>query len=325
MAIETTVELLRPEAIRIQPVLLDAVFDEPRDVISLIEERAPYPTLMKFHGMVGDDAYAVTVLPWFRTVFRDDLLLRNSAWVEGARAAFGARIVEPLACVLNIQPAAPAGVAHLDLPAFRGSHQWPMHVWLLNSMGNSGLFGRWMLPIASGLVWFYRGVGGEFEYWPEGPEGPMRRQEPRWNVGQVSDNEYMPHRVAAIGRPEDVLPADAMSAEAQLHFVGDGRWEIRDRDDVVRAYDLDDLRISLLWKAYAFEDERQLASFHDHDDDLDIDRVSDVFCADLERRGIPFERPADPFTDRAWQKLLVETYPPPLPGPTPSSPGSPRD
>lgn len=315
MPTATNVEPLRPETIRIEPRLLDSVFDDPMAVISLIEERAPYPTLMKFHGMVGDDAYATSVLPWFRTVFSDPLLLQTPAWVEGAKEAFHARIVQPLACVLNIQPAGPAGAVHLDLPTFRGSNAWPSHVWLLSTMGNSGLFGRWMVPIASGLAWFYRGVGGEFEYWPEGPEGPARRQEPRWNVGQVSDNEYMPHRVAAIGHSEDILPADAMSADAQLHFLGDRRWEIRDGEKVVRAYHQNDLRISLLWKAYVFEGEQQLASFHEHDDDLDIESVSDIFCADLERRGIPFKRPADPFTDKAWQRRLVQSYPPPLPVP----------
>lgn len=313
MTIATSVEPLRPEAIRIEPQLLESVFDDPVAVISLIEERAPYPTLMKFHGMVGDDAYATTVLPWFRTVFTDDLLLQNPAWLEGAKEAFNARIVQPLTCVLNIQPAAPAGGIHLDLPTFRGSHRWPTHVWLLNAMGNSGLFGRWMVPIASGLAWLYRGAGGEFEYWPDGPQGPVRRQEPRWNVGQVSDNEYMLHRVAAIGRAEEILPRDAMSAEAKLHFVGNRCWEIRDGEKLVRAYDQDDLRISLLWKAYVFEDERQLASFQNHDDDLDINRVCDIFCADLERRGIPFERPAHPLTDRVWQRLVVKSYPQPIP------------
>lgn len=306
--------LLDPGPIRIEPVLLDAVFDDPHAVIALLEERAPYPTLMKHHGMVGDDAYAsVGVLPWFRSVFRDELLLHNRAWVETAKAAFSARIVEPVSCTLNIQPAAPAGTVHLDLPTFRGSHQWPAHVWLMSAMGNSGLFERWMVPIASGLVWFYRGTGGEFEYWPDGALGEMRSQAPRWNVGQVSDNVYMPHRVAAIGKPEDRLAPGAISADAELHFAGGDRWEIRDRGAVVRAYRLDELRISILWKAYVFEDERQHALFRDHQDDLDIDRVTDVFCADLERRSIAFERPVDALADRAWQKVLVEAYPPPLP------------
>ena len=69
------------------------------------------------------------------------------------------------------------------------------------------------------------------------------------------------------------------------------------------------MRISLLWKSYVFVDERALASFENHDADLDLARVVEIFSADLARRGIAFERPSDPLRDPAWQKLLVESYP----------------
>jgi hypothetical protein len=311
MSFAETVEPLRSETIQVEPLRIERVFEAPERVIAYLEEHAPYPTLAKYHGFGADDSiYGGATMPWFRTHFDDPLFLQNPRWIEGAKQAFGAKIVRPLRCILNANLAAPAGAAHLDLPTFRGSHRWPQHVWLLMAMSYSGLFARWMVPIASGLVWFYRGVGGEFEYWPDGPDQPSQREvSPLWNVGQLSDNEYMWHRVGAIGRPEDVLAPSVVRHESQLHHVGGGGWEIRDGDEVAARTDLYHLRLSLLWKAYVFPDEAKLASFENHDADLDLAQVVEIFARDLERRGIRFDKPADPLRDRAWQALIVKSYP----------------
>jgi hypothetical protein len=301
---------LRAEAIQVAPLRIERVFDDPERVIARIEAGAPYPTLARFHGMGASDAlYGGPVLPWFRSSFADESFLNNPSWIDGARRAFGARIVRPRGCILNLQPAGPAGAAHLDLPVFRGSHRWPQHVWLLMSMSHSGLFAPWMVPIASGLAWFYRGEGGEFEYWADGPDRPPQRElAPLWNVGQVSDNEYMWHRVGAIGRPGEMLAPGLLRADDALHHV-DGGWEIRRADELVARYAADRLRISLLWKAYVFRDEPALASFENHDADLDLARVVEIFQRDLARRGIPCPEPSDPLSDRAWQQRIVASYP----------------
>src|SRR5262245_20280308 len=302
---------LRANAIQVDPLRLERVFDDPDRVIAALERQAPFPTLAKYHGFrAGDSLYGGPTLPWFRTHLADELFLQNPRWIAGAKRAFGAKIVRPLRCILNVNTAAPAGAAHLDLPTFRGSHTWPPHVWLLMAMSYSGLFAPWMVPIASGLAWFYRGVGGEFEYWPEGPGRPAQRETPPlWNVGQISDNEYMWHRVGAIGRPEDVPAPGVVQRESLLHHAGGAAWEIRDGDEVKLRTDLEQLRISLLWKAFVFPDEAQLASFENHDADLDLAQVTEIFCADLSRRGIRFERPRDPLRDPAWEKLIVASYP----------------
>ena len=309
MATRAPVETLRSRAIAIEPLRIEPVFDDSERVLAAIAERAPYPTLAEYHGFAPDGVYGSVVLPWFRSHFDDDLFVRNPRWIEGAQRAFRAQIVRPLRCVLNLQPAAPRGAVHLDLPVFRGSHRWPQAVWLLMSMSHSGLFAPWMVPVASGLAWFYRGQGGEFEYWPDGPDRPSQCEAPPlWNVGQISDNEYMWHRVGAIGRPEDILAPDVLHAEDELHHAHDV-WEIRGGAQVKARVEADQLRISLLWKAYVFEDERALASFENHDADLDLVQVVEIFSRDLERRGIAFERPSDPLRDPAWQKRIVASYP----------------
>ncbi len=189
---------------------------------------------------------------------------------------------------MNVNTATPAGAAHLDLPTFRGSHRWPPHVWLLMAMSYSGLFAEWMVPIASGLAWFYCGVGGNFEYWPDGPDRPSQREaSPLWNVGQISDNEYMWHRVGAIGRPEDVPAPGVVRSESLLHHAGGAAWEIRDGDEVKLRTDLDQLRISLLWKAFVFRDASARTSL-----------AAASASSGPATRSTP-----------AWQKRIVASYP----------------
>jgi hypothetical protein len=76
--------------------------------------------------------------------------------------------------------------------------------------------------------------------------------------------------------------------------------------------DPDEIRISMLWKAYVFQNEDHVASFENPAMDLDLDQVTGMFLADLDGRGVRVTRPADPLMDTAWQRLLFETYVPPF-------------
>src|SRR5262249_7029397 len=156
------------------------------------------------------------------------VFLHNPRWIDAAKASFDATIVKPMRCLLNLNGPTPDGGAHLDLPAYRGFAAPQAPVWLLMNMTYSGLFHPWMTPIASGLAWFYRGRGGEFEYWPDGLDAPSEMEKPPlWNCGVMSDNEFMWHRVASIGAEADQKKlAAAMSYDAKVHWLGDG-WEIR--------------------------------------------------------------------------------------------------
>ena len=190
---------LRPKAMQSRPVLMDRVFDDPEKALGIIRERAPYVNLFAFHNML--DTHAEHIGPRFRQVFEDDLFLHNPRWIDAARSSFSAEVVQPFKCLLNINGPMGVGGVHLDLPVYRGIDAKNAPVWLL--MSYSGLFQDWMVPIASGLAWFYRGIGGAFAYWPDGPAGPLCREEsPLWNRGVMSDNEYMWHAVGATGSLE---------------------------------------------------------------------------------------------------------------------------
>ncbi len=299
---------LRPSHMRSRPVRMDKVFDDPDAALRLVRKLTPYYTVGAYYnGGVADPGSKDP--PWFLTEPDCALLVHNPNWIAAAHKAFNAGIVKPIRCVVNLNPPAPDSPPHLDLPVFRGFSAPHMPIWLLMSMTHSGLFLDWLVPLASGVAWFWRGTGGEFEYWPEGPDsGSLCESPPMWNTGVMADNEVMWHRVGAIGTPRQQASSLAtVPGDALMHCSGDG-WEIRQGDRSLADYSDDEVRISFVWKAYVFRDQEHLRSFEDKAYDLDLDMVVDMLCADLAARRLPSRRPPDPLGDGAWRQLLMSTY-----------------
>jgi hypothetical protein len=167
-------------------------------------------------------------------------------------------------------------------------------------MGSSGLFEAWRVIQAGVVSWFYEGTGGNFDYWPEGPDGPMRSEQPPFgNVALVADNDRMYHRIGAIGDPHEVLPR--MSAAAHIQPNGDGKWSILENGEVRATYPSHALRLSVVWKAAV----RDRASSTDN---LTLDRIMAILTADLRHRSVDFQIPSDPLTDTTWILLLQRVY-----------------
>lgn len=314
MATSLEVEPLRPAMVRSHPVRVDNVFDDPEAVLRLIVARAPYPTTARFHELGETLGAAAASAPWFKAHLEDQFLLENPRWIAAARKAFGAKIVQPLSVALNLNAATPLGVPHLDLPRFRGFGAPEMPVWLLLNMAHSGLFSDWMVPYASGLCWFNHDANGGFEYWPDGLDAPsVTEHAPMWNRGVVSDNEFMWHRVEAIGTPEEQRQVGAlMGYNNTLHALDEGGWEMRNGSAALMRFSPEKIRISLLWKAHVFTDEAHLASFEDERFDLTLDQVTDIYLADLAARGMPACAPSDAVEDAEWRTLLQRVYAPPV-------------
>jgi len=206
---------------------------------------------------------------------------------------------------LNI-PAAGSPV-HLDLPFFRGTHQREIPSWMLAPMGYSGLFQEWAIPVASAISWFYEGSGGDFEYWPNGLDQPSSMVSPPYsNTSVVADNEYMFHRVGQMGSTDKYLD-NGISSEALLHRKSAG-WEIRHGDELIKYFDNDDVRVSILWKAFCFKDQRAADAFHDPAFNLTPGRIVDIFNADMKKNGVSFTEPDDIATDNQWMSTILNNY-----------------
>ena len=101
----------------------------------------------------------------------------------------------------------------------------------------------------------------------------------------------------------------------RLHFDGDGRWTVRDGDDVVSAYVEDEIRLSISWKGYCFADEDEREAWRSNTDDLSLALILDALTGDLRSRGrLDGDGEAPP--DAELGRLLIEEYVR-FPSPTP--------
>jgi hypothetical protein len=295
-----------------QPIRLSQAFDNPEHVLSLIDQGAPYKTITAVQKNPANE----DTPGWFRNFWAlggkvlfdgAEEVFFNPLFIEAAKESFQAEVIKPLTMMTNLNVPAPASPPHLDLPFFRGAHKREVPSWMLAPMGYSGLFQEWAIPVASAISWFYEGIGGDFEYWPDGFDSPSVCVRPPYsNTSVLADNEYMYHRVGQMGKATDYLAA-GISSEALLHREANG-WNIKHDGQSIRYYPNDQIRISILWKAYCFKDQRAADLFSDPEYNLTPQAVVDIFCEDLKQKGITFSEPEDLQLDVNWMKIIVETY-----------------
>ncbi len=211
--------------------------------------------------------------------------LNHPAFVEGAQAVHGRPIVEPAIAYANLMVPGQELAVHTDVPEFRGANRKLIPQWVLAVMHHSGLFEEYRLPIATGIAWFHDCDGGELAYWPDGPDGPVRRHDVRFDTAMVLDTDSVFHGVGRIADvPADALPR--MRPGMTLDFAGDRTWHVHDVDGaIVTSYEWPQLRFSVSWKAYCFADERERATWREAPDDLPLDVIVDRLVDDLRARG----------------------------------------
>jgi hypothetical protein len=232
--------------------------------------------------------------------------LNHEPFLEAARAIHGRPVIEPAIAYANLMVPGQQLAVHTDVPEFRGANRRHTPQWLLVVMQHSGLFDEYRMPIATAIAYLVRSAnGGELAYWPDGPGGPKRRYETRYNTAMVLDTDSVFHGVDRIADiPADALPR--IRPGTTLVYVGDKHWALRSSEgDDLRQYDWDELRFSISWKAYCFTDEHERDAWREHADDLTIDRILDRLVADLVERG---RVELDVARDSALGELLIDEY-----------------
>lgn len=304
---------LRP--VTVAPLRVQPAYADRYAVRRTILAHAPYPMMSAGAGY-GELMQSAPLEPWFRTTWAagpnplDESiqeLIDDQRFIEGAGNLFGAKVIRPQALVVNVMGPMAAGYRHVDLPTYRGiSPRTPL--WFPMVMGVSGLFERWAVRVAGALTWFYDGADGEYEYWPRGIDQPSESERgPFGNVALFGDNDLMFHQIGAIGDAQHFKDQIKLTVRSEIR-PGDDGWEITDGTSVIGTLPNDQVRISLLWRAITFRDEREAHVYDAHEDDLDIETAISRFCDDLTERGIDFTPPQDPFNDQAWSTLLTQTY-----------------
>lgn len=303
----------------IRPIRIEPAFDDPEQIRAMFARLAPYRALASYapEGLRDESPEETNrpVFPWFRgdwalagkpLVEGAELILHNKKFIEAAKAAFGTSFVSPEFVAVNVNGPMPVGNIHIDTPSFYGATRVDYPLPLLRVMGFSGLFEGWRVVRASTLSWFFDGAGGNFDYWPEGLDGPMRSEHPPFgNVALCVDTDRIYHRVGPIGNEKEELPQ--MSASAEIRADGEGNWIILESGEVRGTYPSHAIRFSVLWKA-------EVRNGESRPDNLTLDRIVGIFIEDLRHRGIDF-RVSSALADTAWILLLQRIYAPPTANP----------
>ena len=241
----------------------------------------------------GDEIAA----PGIENFYRDERL------IESAKKIFDRPIIEPAIVYANILlPGQELGI-HTDVPEFRGLNRKLHPQWMLVVMHHSGLFDEWRMPIATSISWYQDAEGGAFAFSPEGAEAAGHAHPVRFNSAVIMDTDSIFHGVDRVTENEGPMPP--FRSGMRLNALGEGRWVVADGDDEIGRYTWEEMRFSISWKAYCFNDEADRDRWRSHSEDLSVDGVLDTLCADLRER----DRLGDArLPNRELAELLVDEY-----------------
>jgi hypothetical protein len=312
-----SVDATSAEARRIaKPLRIEPAFDNRHFVRALFDRYAPYRAVAAYLPAGADDTAgprpADAAYPWFRETWAlggkslvDGAaeILGNPRFLAAARALFPAACISPKLVVVNVNAPMPAGVPHVDVPAFRGATRENFALRLLMAMGASGLFEPWRVIEAGAIAWFYDGPDGGFEYWPDGPAGPMRTESaPFGNVAIVADSDRMYHRIGRIGAPDAVLPR--MGASAEIRLDADGGWSIFDQNECRARYPKKAVRLSVVWKADVRLEGANPAEW----EPLTAPHIFQILQHDVRQRGVSCATDPALLQDPQWIECVYRVY-----------------
>lgn len=255
-----------------------------------------------FRGFLAQDG--VCYYPEIEDIFY------NADFLSRARSYWGAKYARPELMLFNIQGAASSpDPGHIDGATFRGMTYSNTPVWLMNMMAKSGLFSRWMVKKTQVITWFYKGrLGGGFSYWPDGhDQQPKRLGTPIWNRGVVVSNEMMYHRGESNG-PQSRRHPDNFKFHSVFSADGDSDWKITTDGEVIQKVSAKEVRFLAHWNAEVYMDKEEMNLVMDHKDDLNPEKVINMFIDDMRASGQSFSEPTDPMNDKEFIRLLTNAY-----------------
>ncbi len=216
--------------------------------------------------------------------------LRHEGFVEAARNVHGRRLVVPNIVYANLLVPGQELTVHTDVPEFRGANRKRLPQWLMVVMHHSRLFDAWRMPIATGIAYFGSCRGGELAYYPDGAGGAPRTLPNRHNTAAVLDTDSVFH---GVDRVAETQPLPPLRPGMKLLWDDVG-WTVRDGEKALARYGWDEVRFSVSWKAYCYEDEREQRLVERHEDDLSLPVILETLEADLRARDVlTGPRPAD--------------------------------
>ncbi len=232
-----------------------------------------------------------------------EAFLGNPALQEAARSVTGRSCIVPAIVYANLLVPGQELAVHTDVPEFRGANRKVLPQWLLVTMLHSGLFEQWRIPIATCVSWFGAARGGAFTFYPDGPRERRQSIPAAHNSAIVLDTDRVFHGVERVTQSQPEMPG--IERQTRLHYRGDGRWQLCNGEQVIADFTWPDLRYSISWKAYCFDDRGDESRWREGSDDLTAARILETLEGDLRRRGVLDGPRPDP---TALATMLVQTY-----------------
>ncbi len=217
-------------------------------------------------------------------------LQHHDVLVGLARELYGANIVVPTTIFANVYLPGQCLPAHTDIPAFRGAERGQVKGWILVAMHHSGRFKRWRIPTATVVAYPDAIDSGDFYFYSERSAGARDSIPRQANSAVALDADTVFHGVATIAGDNRA----ASDLDRNDYLIPDllGSWHLhrgeRDRPVLV-TFEPREIRYSLSWKAYCFEDEHARRVWADHSDDLPLELIIPTLLDELAERGVSVE------------------------------------
>ena len=213
-----------------------------------------------------------------------EAFMENQKMVETAQRISNCELIVPAIVYANLLIPGQELAIHTDVPEFRGANRRLLPQWLLVCMLHSGLFEKWRIPILTCVSWFGSADGGAFTFYPDGASGQRQSIPANHNSAILIDTDMVFHGVERVKQALPDLPA--IGKQTRLHYCGDGEWQLRQENIPVADYRWPQLRYSISWKAYCFEDQAEEALWREGTGDLSLDFILEVFEVELKARGL---------------------------------------
>jgi hypothetical protein len=185
---------------------------------------------------------------------------------------------------------------HLDIPYFWGADRKSLPHWLLAVMKQSKLFEHLFIPQVQGVSWLSKHQsnkndeeskfnGGNFYYFPMKEDiNKYKMVKAEHNAAILVDGTQVIHGVEPY-KPKVIVPSFDKNNRYFIKFnESTDLWDLFDyQDNLIRTYQHDDIRISLVWRVHCFQNDKELERYHNQveADRISIEEITKIFINDL--------------------------------------------
>ena len=189
---------------------------------------------------------------------------------------------------------------HLDIPYFWGADRKSIPHWVLAVMKQSKLFDHLFIPQVQGVSWLSthqlnkneeesKSNGGNFYYFPDKENYEKYKMvKAEYNAAILVDGTQVIHGVEPY-KIGEIVPNFDKNSRYYLKFNDSAAfWDLYDyKDNLMRSYEAEDIRISLVWRVHCFQDDQEFERYKNQADSgrLSIEEISKVFQNDLKAKN----------------------------------------